>query len=96
MYGLYEIQERKKKSTENIFSSVFRHAALMAISAIGEGCHKQMEALLPQIMDGVIQYLQDPVSMINKLILLMFFFFLFRFCICNIFNYSTNQVSNHI
>lgn len=41
---------------------LFRHAALMAISAIGEGCHKQMESLLPQIMDGVIQYLQDPVS----------------------------------
>lgn len=41
---------------------VFRHAALMAISAVGEGCHKQMEAILPQIMEGVIQYLQDPVS----------------------------------
>ncbi|CAK9814312.1 Ipo5 [Anthophora quadrimaculata] len=38
----------------------YRHAALMAISAVGEGCHKQMEAILPQIMDGVIQYLQDP------------------------------------
>ncbi|XP_015439811.1 PREDICTED: importin-5 [Dufourea novaeangliae] len=38
----------------------FRHAALMAISAVGEGCHKQMEAILPQIMDGVIQYLHDP------------------------------------
>ncbi|XP_011878216.1 PREDICTED: importin-5 [Vollenhovia emeryi] len=38
----------------------YRHAALMAISAVGEGCHKQMEVLLPQIMDGVIQYLQDP------------------------------------
>lgn len=37
----------------------------MAISAVGEGCHKQMEALLPQIMDGVIQYLQDPVSITN-------------------------------
>lgn len=34
----------------------------MAISAVGEGCHKQMEAILPQIMEGVIQYLQDPVS----------------------------------
>lgn len=44
---------------------VFRHAALMAISAVGEGCHKQMEAILPQIMDGVIQYLQDPVSLIT-------------------------------
>lgn len=41
----------------------------MAISAVGEGCHKQMEALLPQIMDGVIQYLQDPVSiMTNSLV----------------------------
>nr|XP_033205678.1 importin-5 [Bombus vancouverensis nearcticus] len=38
----------------------YRHAALMAISAVGEGCHKQMEVILPQIMDGVIQYLQDP------------------------------------
>ncbi|KAL1491195.1 hypothetical protein ABEB36_011831 [Hypothenemus hampei] len=44
-----------------------RHAALMAISAIGEGCHKHMEAMLPQIMEGVpgvmesvISYLRDP------------------------------------
>lgn len=34
----------------------------MAISAVGEGCHKQMEAMLPQIMDVVIHHLQDPVS----------------------------------
>lgn len=26
-----------------------RHAALMAISAVGEGCHKQMEVMLPQV-----------------------------------------------
>lgn len=44
-----------------------RHAALMAISAIGEGCHKHMEPMLPQIMEGVpgvmesvLRYLQDP------------------------------------
>ncbi|CAH0556676.1 unnamed protein product [Brassicogethes aeneus] len=38
-----------------------RHAALMALSAIGEGCHKQMEAILSEIMDGgVLRYLQDP------------------------------------
>lgn len=44
-----------------------RHAALMALSAIGEGCQKQMETMLPQIMDGVpgvmegvLRYLQDP------------------------------------
>jgi hypothetical protein len=34
----------------------------MALSAVGEGCHKQMEVLLPQIMDGVLSFLQDPVS----------------------------------
>lgn len=38
----------------------YRHAALMAISAVGEGCYKQMEGMLPQIMDGVLQYLSDP------------------------------------
>lgn len=30
-----------------------RHAALMALGAIGEGCQKQMEDMLPQIMNGV-------------------------------------------
>lgn len=43
----------------------YRHAALMAISAVGEGCHKQMEAMLVQIMDGIVNYLQDPVSLKN-------------------------------
>lgn len=37
-----------------------RYAALMAISAIGEGCHKQMEAMLEQIMGGVLNFLRDP------------------------------------
>uniref|UniRef100_A0A1W7RAB9 Importin-5 n=1 Tax=Hadrurus spadix TaxID=141984 RepID=A0A1W7RAB9_9SCOR len=36
-----------------------RHAGLMAVSAVGEGCHKQMEALLGQIVEGVLPYLQD-------------------------------------
>lgn len=40
----------------------FRHAALMAISAAGEGCHKQMESFLPQIMEGVMNFINDPVS----------------------------------
>lgn len=38
----------------------YRHAALMAISAAGEGCHKQMEALLDNVMQGVLKYLMDP------------------------------------
>ena len=37
-----------------------RYAALMAISAIGEGCHKQMEAMLEQVMSGVLNFLSDP------------------------------------
>lgn len=37
-----------------------RHAALMAISAAGEGCHKQMEAMLDSIMQAVLRYLIDP------------------------------------
>jgi hypothetical protein len=32
----------------------------MAISASGEGCHKQMEPFLTQVMDGVMNYIQDP------------------------------------
>lgn len=61
----------------------------MAISAIGEGCHKQMEALLPQIMEGVIQYLQDPVSITDKLLHRTVFFFFHilshqRSCACNL------------
>lgn len=40
----------------------FRHAALMAISAVGEGCHKQMQPMLQDILDGILNFLQDPVS----------------------------------
>lgn len=38
-----------------------RHAALMAISASGEGCHKEMEKYLPQIMEAVMNFINDPV-----------------------------------
>jgi importin-5 len=34
----------------------------MAISACGEGCHQQMEAILGNIVDAVIPFLQDPVG----------------------------------
>ena len=44
----------------NIQDWKYRHAALMAISASGEGCHKQMEPFLQQVMDGVINFIQDP------------------------------------
>ncbi len=36
-----------------------RFAALMAISAVGEGCHDQMTPILPQIVDSIIPFLND-------------------------------------
>lgn len=38
----------------------YRYAAMMAVSAVGEGCHDQMLPLLSQIVDGIIPYLRDP------------------------------------
>ncbi|XP_028164572.1 importin-5 [Ostrinia furnacalis] len=37
-----------------------RHAALMAVSSAGEGCHKQMEQMLDQVVSAVLKYLGDP------------------------------------
>lgn len=36
-----------------------RHAAMMAVSAVGEGCHSQMLPLLSDMVDGVLPYLKD-------------------------------------
>ncbi|XP_053561454.1 importin-5 [Bombina bombina] len=38
----------------------YRHAGLMALSAIGEGCHRQMEGILNEIVNFVLLFLQDP------------------------------------
>ena len=49
----------------SLFSSEdwrYRHAALMAVSACGEGCHTQMELMLDEIVNAVLPYLTDPVS----------------------------------
>lgn len=37
-----------------------RHAALMAVSACGEGCHKQMENMLSSIIPSILPFLRDP------------------------------------
>jgi len=37
----------------------YRHAALMAVSAIAEGCCKQMEPLLPSVVDSILPFLTD-------------------------------------
>ena len=36
-----------------------RFAALMAISAVGEGCHDQISPILGQIVDAIIPFLKD-------------------------------------
>ncbi|XP_061745785.1 importin-5 [Nerophis ophidion] len=38
----------------------YRHAGLMALSAIGEGCHQQMEATLNEIVGVVLLFCADP------------------------------------
>jgi hypothetical protein len=44
----------------------YRHAGLMALSAIGEGCHQQMEAILNEIVSFLLLFCQDPVSSFNQ------------------------------
>lgn len=34
----------------------------MALSAIGEGCHQQMEAILEDIVKSVLDFCSDPVK----------------------------------
>ncbi|VDK75825.1 unnamed protein product [Anisakis simplex] len=36
-----------------------RHAAIMGLSTIGEGCRRQMEPMIEQIVDTVLGFLQD-------------------------------------
>lgn len=45
-----------------VLKTCYRHAALMAISAVGEGCQKHMEDMLPFIVDAVLHFINDPVS----------------------------------
>lgn len=52
-----------------------RHAALMAISAIGEGCHKQMATMLDDIMNGILNFLRDPHPRVRYLNLVKFLVF---------------------
>lgn len=34
----------------------------MAISACGEGCHKQMEQMLNDVVEAVLPFMADPVT----------------------------------
>ncbi|CAF3712378.1 unnamed protein product [Adineta steineri] len=37
----------------------YRHAGLMALSATGEGCHKEMGAMLDDLVNGILVFLKD-------------------------------------
>jgi len=72
-FSLFSVKPRAQWSSDNIFLCVtanwkYRHASLMAISACGEGCHKQMEVILENIVDAVLPFLQDPVSFLSSLL----------------------------
>lgn len=56
------------RSTSCLFSAdwKYRHAGLMALSAIGEGCHQQMEAILQEIVSFVLLFCSDPVSKMHR------------------------------
>lgn len=38
----------------------YRYAGLMTLSSTAEGCHKQMEQYLDQMVDGIVGFLKDP------------------------------------
>uniref|UniRef100_A0A914ZIN3 Importin N-terminal domain-containing protein n=9 Tax=Parascaris univalens TaxID=6257 RepID=A0A914ZIN3_PARUN len=37
-----------------------RHAGIMGLSTIGEGCKRQMEPMIEDIVDNILPFLQDP------------------------------------
>ena len=57
----YVFLQKKKIPVKCLFTFMYFH--ISSISATGEGCHKQMEAYLPEIMNGVMNFINDPVSL---------------------------------
>lgn len=43
----------------------YRHAGLMALGAIGEGCHKAMEPILDKVVDTILPYFLDQHSRVR-------------------------------
>lgn len=62
----------------------------MALSAIGEGCHQQMEGILNEIVNFVLLFLQDPVS-----IILLIISKCFHFCCHDYANYLSEILFQH-
>ena len=64
--GRREVVEWRGLLIELCFSATedwhCRHAMLMAISAVGEGCEKQVQPILGDVVQAVLPYCQDQVS----------------------------------
>jgi len=45
----------------------YRHAGLMALSATGEGCHKEMSVILDDLVNGILVFLKDSVKIFRTL-----------------------------
>jgi len=47
-----------------------RHAALNTISALGHGCEKQISAMLEELLDMMLPFCQDKVTLVFVKLLL--------------------------
>jgi hypothetical protein len=53
----------------------YRHAGLMAISASGEGCHKEMSVVLDDLVNGILVFLKDSVILLFVSLIFILIFF---------------------
>jgi hypothetical protein len=49
----------------------------MALSATGEGCHKEMSAILDDLVNGILVFLKDSVRRKKKFFFQNFYFIMF-------------------
>ena len=49
----------------------------MALSATGEGCHKEMAAILEDLVNGILTFLKDPVKIKSEMMFNFNLWFMF-------------------
>lgn len=62
--SVYHIVCYEKLSEISVGNWKNRHAAIMGISTVGEGCKRQMEPVIEEIVNNVLPFLGDSVSKI--------------------------------
>lgn len=45
-----------------------RHAGIMGLSTVGEGCRNKMEPIIEEVVNNIIPFLNDPVSLLRILV----------------------------